>query len=123
MTEKIKEALAALVRLTTKTALGLGSGIENDAAIVRAALEAAQQEAEAWEAIEAWSKARHGSYDSGYSVAGRNFPACWRFELHTPGTNAMGRSSSGSLFGATRLEALTKAAAWCRAKLQRADQP
>lgn len=107
MTEKIKEALAALVRLTTKTALGLGSGIENDAAIVRAALEAAQQEAEAWEAIETYCRERCSHLildcEQGYD---------WSIVIGDP----------DRISPHTRLEALTNAAAWCRAEPQKADQ-
>lgn len=72
---------------------------------VRTALEAAQQETEAWESIGDWCK--HKFRMCRYARSG------WHhFTLGVPG------ELGGTVFqGADRLEALIVAAAWCRAEL------
>jgi len=108
---QIKEALALLPKLGALFAdafAGANSGKPTAAlSVVRAALEVAQREAEAWEAIEAFCKS-HPLVGPSLNWTG----VVWMLEI----TN----ENNDWVFSAnepTRLEALTKAAAWCSAEM------
>jgi hypothetical protein len=97
---QIKEALAALELMRRES---------DDWHRVRSALEAAQQEAEAWEAIEEWCEQDKNTRDIAMGPQSR--ADGWYLRL-------LGRARKQAPFvGRDRLEALTKAAAWCRAEL------
>lgn len=105
-----KEALAALANLAklahAPSDYNLARHAANLSSTIRSALEAAQQEAEAWEEIEAWRK------------SGGDFQI---FTIDAHGGNWMSRAHrlDGTFdeWSGDRLKALTKAAAWCRAEM------
>lgn len=107
MLEKIKEALFALGRLRHcgKHTPAVGS----DADIVSEALEAAQQEAEAWEAIEAWLDLDMHRY---IRILKTNMGIWWAVLRDRDTGNALHIGINKD-----RLEVLTDAAAWCRQEL------
>lgn len=112
MSAQVKEAMAALVTLGN---FGDGPGYNvldahpEELSVIRSALEAAQQEAEAWEAIRQWSNAAFGEVEV---VMGERIDEA----------DIVLRSDDGDredFMGDSRLEALTKAATWCRAELDK----
>lgn len=109
MSAQIKEALEALFVLGDTDS----SPIEARKAysVVRSALEAAQQEAEAWEVIGVWCAAQCPRQ---IMVTGVMYPANkpWSASLLLGVTLV-----HDSFDGVSRLEALAAAATWCRAEL------
>lgn len=81
-------------------------GPKSDIESIRAVLDAAQQEAEAWEVIKRWGNA--GNFREVAWAPG--FKPC-RVELRER------RSGLPRAFYGSRIEALVAAAAWCRAEL------
>jgi hypothetical protein len=110
-----KEALAALRDIRDNMTAKDGHVFRrliDGLGLAESALEAAQQEAEAWEAIEAWQKAGgqtrsprlRSKSSGGYVVDLVHAVDVQRFD------------------GSTRTEALTKAEEWCRSELERATR-
>lgn len=103
-----KEALAALGRVDTQSLDGRLPN-SDEVHLIRSALEAAQQEAEAWESIYALCRKKQYFYEGYVRQFDSEKPHAFRI---TEGDDVLFRVDC-----ATRLEALTKAAAWCRAEL------
>jgi hypothetical protein len=103
---RIKEALEALDELHEGTSHKPGDRGKLVHAI-RLALGAAQQEADAWEAVHQWRKlADAHSYCAGFDVSDGYWFWLWLDE-----------KVLGKFTAETRLEALTKAAEFCRKEL------
>lgn len=97
-----KGALAAAKRLR---AFPYDVAPQDAAAVndVMAALEAAAQEAEAWEAVHQWRRSSDSySYKAGFDIALGFYFECY-----------LGAQKVCGFYGITRLEVLLEAAAWC----------
>lgn len=105
--------MTALEQLDKAEAAAEGFRYDHEAFdAVRTALEAAQQEAGAWEAIEAWCRVKVDGYGRAMNLEQ------WFDANH--GVHFYRFSGTDSVLFApvrSRLEALARAAAWCRAEL------
>lgn len=117
-----KEALVALANLAklahAPSDYNLARHAANLSSTIRSALEAAQQEAEAWEAIDRWLHAGNARHcDVTYShVRQATVVILFYRDVRGIAHNCADVQSDTSEPGVGRVEALQKCAAWCRAQ-------
>lgn len=109
MSTPIKEALVAVHHLEGYEVNTERQGYFATTAIIRAALEAAQQESDDRAAVEAWLDADDDRLQSN----GRQYRCGYYLTLYP---NQM-RDERHPFYGATRSEALKMAAIWCRSQV------